>query len=100
MSIPRPDQTEEEHDLGNGTVAVWIVTDDGKVIGLIERHQCYQDRKSGGAVMFTLGYGPTQTWTVESGTPGNWEGFTISPSIACQTCSHHGWIRDGKWVDA
>lgn len=33
-------------------------------------------------------------WTVEQKEP-----LTLSPSILC-SCGHHGWIRNGKWVDA
>lgn len=96
----RPEPVEAEHDLGNGTSAVWSITSDGTVVGLIERHRGPDGDKHGGAVMLVLGYGPTQTWTVEAGTPGEWEGLTLSPSILCHQCGHHGWIRDGRWVDA
>lgn len=27
-------------------------------------------------------------------------GLTISPSIACEHCGLHGWVRDGLWEDA
>ncbi len=36
------------------------------------------------------------TWQLVDGTPGK---ITISPSINCQGC-WHGFIRDGKIVDA
>jgi hypothetical protein len=26
--------------------------------------------------------------------------ITVTPSIACNFCGLHGWITDGKWVDA
>lgn len=35
------------------------------------------------------------TWDVVSEDP-----LTLSPSLACGTCGHHGWIRDGQWVPA
>lgn len=35
------------------------------------------------------------TWEVISEEP-----LTLSPSLACGQCGHHGWIRDGKWVPA
>lgn len=35
------------------------------------------------------------TWTVES-----WEPLTIAPSVLCQGCGDHGWIRGGQWVPA
>lgn len=34
-------------------------------------------------------------WTVES-----WEPLTLSPSILCRACGHHGFIQDGRWVPA
>lgn len=33
-------------------------------------------------------------WQVQS-----WEPLTISPSVLC-SCGWHGFIREGKWVDA
>lgn len=97
--LARLRRDDDEHDLGGGTVAVWSYNSAGEVVGLIERHDC-NGRHSGGAVMLALGYGPTQTWTVEAGEAGVWEGLTLVPSILCRTCGHHGWIRDGRWVDA
>lgn len=35
------------------------------------------------------------TWDVIAEDP-----LTLHPSLACNTCGHHGWIRDGKWVPA
>jgi hypothetical protein len=37
----------------------------------------------------------TSKWTVES-----WEPMTLSPSILCRSCGRHGFIRQGKWVEA
>jgi len=34
-------------------------------------------------------------WDVASLDP-----LTISPSMLCRACGHHGFIRDGKWVPA
>ena len=34
-------------------------------------------------------------WTVES-----WDPLTISPSVLCNKCGDHGFIRDGRWVRA
>lgn len=88
-----------EYDLGEGTRASWSIAKDGEVVGLTEYHVC-NGAVTGGAVMLKLGYGPTQTWHVDAGQAGVWEGLTLSPSIACGECSHHGWIRNGKWVAA
>jgi hypothetical protein len=42
---------------------------------------------------------------LESGAGRDWklehrEPLTISPSLLCMTCNHHGFIRDGKWIPA
>jgi hypothetical protein len=34
-------------------------------------------------------------WDMVSESP-----LTLSPSLACRVCGHHGFIRDGKWVPA
>ena len=34
-------------------------------------------------------------WTVES-----WEPLTLSPSLLCSACGHHGFVRQGQWVPA
>jgi len=39
--------------------------------------------------------GPGELWTVEKLDP-----LTLSPSLLCRRCGHHGFIRDGRWVPA
>lgn len=34
-------------------------------------------------------------WQVES-----WDPLTLSPSLLCGACGHHGFIRGGRWVAA
>jgi len=34
-------------------------------------------------------------WTLIQRTP-----LTVSPSLLCRECGHHGWIRDGRWIPA
>jgi len=34
-------------------------------------------------------------WTVEA-----WDPLTLSPSLLCQLCGDHGFIREGRWVSA
>lgn len=45
------------------------------------------------------GYAPLQspgeTWDLVQLDP-----LTISPSLLCRGCGHHGFIREGKWVPA
>lgn len=41
-------------------------------------------------------WSPTSpTWEVISEEP-----LTLSPSLACRQCGHHGWIRNGLWEPA
>jgi hypothetical protein len=56
--------------------------------------------RCGGFVTFDLpgvrGLFPNHAlWTVES-----WEPLTLSPSLLCRTCGRHGFIRQGRWVEA
>ena len=53
--------------------------------------------------------GECEGWAPFTGTPGGrddgWdvqslEPLTISPSLLCRACGHHGFIREGKWVPA
>lgn len=34
-------------------------------------------------------------WNME-----RWEPLTVSPSLLCLACRAHGFIRDGKWIEA
>jgi len=35
------------------------------------------------------------SWTIESREP-----LTLSPSLLCTRCGHHGFVRGGEWVPA
>lgn len=86
-------------DIGGGTeITYYLDEDTGARVGLLERHACAGGRLSRGSVPFT-GMMPELSngarWTVEQAEP-----LTLSPSIACQACPHHGWIRNGAWTSA
>lgn len=34
-------------------------------------------------------------WKVDS-----WEPLTLSPSLLCTVCGNHGWVKEGRWVQA
>lgn len=83
-------------DIGHNT---WIspkLDKDGNEIGIVEWHDCAHDFQGAGvyfdndAAHRAWPRGPF--WTVESRDP-----LTISPSVACGSCSHHGFIRSGRW---
>lgn len=95
---PCPAGHEGVEDLGHG-VRIRFTTYQGVRHGLIESH----DRPDGGgrcSGAITFAGAPTPqpdrpAWTVESQEP-----LTLSPSLLCRTCGHHGFIRDGRWVPA
>lgn len=86
-------------DIGHNTWISFIQDKDGNEIGLNEWHDCKHDFTAGGvqfdneAARRAWPRGPF--WQVISREP-----LTISPSVACGTCGHHGFIRDGRWVPA
>lgn len=86
-------------NIGHNTWISFIRDADGNEIGLHEWHDCKHDFCAGGvyfdndAARRAWPRGPF--WTVESREP-----LTISPSLACGTCGHHGFVRDGRWVPA
>lgn len=68
-------------------------------IGIIEWHINSLGNLCEGFVTFDVEteYTPShaERWTVESYDP-----LTLSPSLLCTVCGHHGYIREGKWVSA
>lgn len=86
-----------------------VTTADGvtheNLIGIIEWHLDLDERECGGSVLFA-GYARTRPdgtkgpeWQVNSLDP-----LDLSPSIHCHPdsggCGSHGYIREGRWVDA
>lgn len=68
--------------------------------GLIEEHPSATSPtgRCNGAVYFRGRPGASEgqpAWEVVSEEP-----LTLSPSLLCRACGHHGWIRDGRWVPA
>lgn len=57
---------------------------------LLFSHECVRRMK----IDQRLPLGPSG-WTVEATEP-----LTVSPSISCQMCGTHGYIREGLWVAA
>jgi hypothetical protein len=90
----------DEEDIGHDVTISRTVDKNGEWVGLIRRHP-----KKGGvgrcssAVAFdTLAsraaHGDGMSYhTVVSLTP-----LTLSPSLLCRSCKHHGHIQMGKWT--
>jgi len=93
MSELNPSDEHPWIDLGHG-VRVRFRDLDGEKTGLEYEHPCKTEGPSwipfAGRACETV---PDACWTVESEQP-----LTLSPSLLCRTCGHHGFIRDGKWV--
>lgn len=85
-------------DLGHGVTAQFTSWGEHDMAGLMESHprpdngeRCY------GGLLFDLpdvreAFPGRPLWTVESLDP-----LTISPSVLCTICGHHGFIRGGRW---
>jgi len=84
-----------------GCSFIWY-TSKGEVIGLIEHHPKPGDDAPGmycgGYIAWVAADGITPKHHLVSGIPGDEEHLTVSPSLLCRTCGHHGFIRDGRWV--
>lgn len=101
MSDDWPPPDLERRDLGHGVS--WTRSTygpDGTWVGILVWHPCVDpDRLGAGAVLFASAP-PTLAgarWTVEDDRA---EHLTLSPSILCRTCGHHGFVRAGRWVPA
>jgi len=107
---------ETEIDLGGGHSYQWMQdgyigppTPEHKIIGLVEHHPHAVDDDHpfgycGGYIAWVAssrkGGWVTVRHELVSGSPGDEEHVTISPSLLCPLCHNHGYIRDGKWEDA
>jgi hypothetical protein len=65
--------------------------DAGKVAGLYYEHPGRSGEVCHGWITFKPYW--KDGWDVQS-----WEPLTISPSLLCRACGHHGFIRGGRWV--
>lgn len=97
-----PPPEVELHDMGHNTY--WsksVYGDDSEWIGILEWHQCSRDpdQLTAGGVYFQNApeHLKGARWSLENSDPDH---LTLSPSIACHTCGHHGFIRDGAWESA
>lgn len=96
---PCPEGGEGVVDLGSGVRLKFTTRGEwGERIGILESHPTPRGGRCAGTVIFDVPgaaglEGPR--WQVHS-----WEPLTITPSVHCLSCGHHGWIRDGVWVPA
>lgn len=84
-------------DIGHD-VSILLVEYQGEVVGLEETHPNQEGKPCRGWV--ALDSAPEDIrahshWRVVSKNP-----LTLTPSIRCRACGHHGHIREGKWEPA
>jgi hypothetical protein len=88
-------------DLGHGAAAKFVSWGEHEQAGLIDLHlNPTTGKECSGAVLFDLpgvreSFPDRALWKVES-----FEPLTLSPSLLCNLCGHHGWIQGGQWVPA
>jgi hypothetical protein len=68
-------------------------------VGIIEFHKTPTGEWCGGSILFDIpenaAYVGAPMWTVVSREP-----LHLEPSLLCTSCGHHGFIRNGVWVNA
>jgi hypothetical protein len=81
--------TANAQDIGHG-VTVELRAVGGETLGAQYTHPAPTGDRHEGWIPFG-----SDGWTVEKAEP-----LTISPSLLCRACGHHGFIREGRWVPA
>lgn len=85
-------------DIGHGVTIQFTTWGDHDPCGLLEEHRTPAGQECGGGVLFDLpgvreAFPNHPVWTLVSLDP-----LTLSPSLLCTACGHHGFIREGRWV--
>lgn len=85
-------------DLGHGVVVRFTSWGGHDPVGLIETHRRPDGAPCSASVLFDLpgvaeAHPGRAVWTVETLDP-----LTLTPSLRCPRCRHHGWITGGRWV--
>jgi hypothetical protein len=84
-------------ELGHGVRIVFTTWRRHDPVGLIETHPAPDGDRHSAGVLFDLpgvaeAFPDRPLWTLEQLDP-----LTLSPSLQCKDCGHHGWIRAGRW---
>ncbi len=87
-------------DLGHGVALQFTSWGDHDRVGYLLDHTKPDGSVCEGGGLFDLpgvreAFPGRAVWTVES-----WEPLTLSPSLLCSACGHHGFVRDGHWIPA
>jgi len=86
-------------DLGGGHVLSRVVDNDGTLTGFVDDHPDARnpEQRCGGSVPLdgSRWAQPGRSWQLVSEEP-----LTLSPSLLCSACGDHGFVREGRWVQA
>ena len=81
-------------DIGHSVELGEIRTVEGVTSGVNYAHLSPDGKRHESFIHFNL-FGEKTGWDVLSMKP-----LTLSPSLRCRRCDHHGFIREGRWVPA
>lgn len=82
-------------DIGSG-VTIEKRYINGQLAGVAYTHDCPHGNKNDYIpIDGDHGTPDGMGWRLEVDDP-----LTVSPSLLCRACGHHGFIRNGKWVSA
>lgn len=84
---------ENAEDIGHGVLIARMRNADGKLEFLAMHHPGCGHANEGYSCIPVSNPKTDRSWLLVSEEP-----LTISPSVLCLECGHHGHIRDGKWV--
>ena len=89
-----------ELDIGQGVTISKTADKNGDWVGLIRRHpRKGRDGRCSSAVAFdTAASRAVHGDGMAFHAVVSWEPLTLSPSLLCRACGHHGHIQDGKWT--
>ena len=87
-------------DIGHGVTACEFHHEPEGQLHIAYRHLCKHNADDptehlAFAAVPVSDLGSGRDWKLEQLEP-----LTISPSLLCMSCQHHGFIREGKWVPA
>lgn len=86
--------SSEPIDIGHGVSIEFVRNQAGdREVGLFEYHTAPNGRPCEGVVFWDESYHEHHDLVQR-------EPLTVSPSLLCAICGHHGFIREGRWVPA
>ncbi len=103
--MDRPDVVDDDGvhwmDMGSGVLLSWLVDTDERMTGLVHRHPRPDGTPCGSSAIMLDVPGAREDWPdLPLWSVERWDPLTLSPSVLCRACGAHGWVREGRWVEA